>query len=761
MREGETERSTGLHTHTHTHTRESVFTAVSSKERGREAKDHFPWASHPDSVSHLCHLFPLFSKSLLPSPNSQDGGTGELSVATTMTVRYPFPSDKDILLSYMQSLARDPDNDDSSALYFSTIDMQNVQSSCDCILSNLDNVLGLVLGGHRLDRSTETESRSRTPPGGLFIPPFGGPAIGSSLDDGRQESVLLMPHCSDILHSDREVLGAMKAGLLSSQETLRRVNAHHAYLLTSDIALLSHLWQASSTAGGSGDRSAALQMRAVHAEDAAERTQCLESEEVDSTSPTEADLVALDAEKRPSAAVKESYAKFIQATLLLLRWVSSALHVTDRVGEVPVAGTFPVAADHAEQVPLPSTAAPNPGQTSDRRTRTVRVRRYEIHDVKQIYNPLFDQLQCFFHPKYTQYDARIHQRLLHPSYFCAMRDLISEYSREIKHLESIAAREPPKHNSMLSPYGAYQHGTYHRTGAGSEDSVAQIVFRPPLNRFYFLRDSLLVYLSACINESDCTSLSFHLSLYEGCLTEARSMAYDLQRLPRPSWESAHLRPAAVVLPSTSSFEVVRVDHVADGIGEALTSWPPSAEEHGKLIAAFESYWDVREKVQYLRDSLGRDIRRKDWFHHTRDLEAAVVNERGALETQALDKRRRLQQAQQARKQTFWHSVVTALQTVTDVARCKAELNLNMLGAELTGDEDDKGYNLTTTSPFHDGKAILQQQVERLWKVVEIQGVQLEKNYPEFFVRGKKWSRRIDSVLKQAESMSVVFSKTPF
>ncbi|CBZ25276.1 conserved hypothetical protein [Leishmania mexicana MHOM/GT/2001/U1103] len=643
----------------------------------------------------------------------------------------------------------------------------------------------------------------------------------------------LLHHPKSFLGSQRDAIDFMAAELESAKDTLLSLNARYAYLWTTNVDELRRyiaqderrrkaqqpMWKHAqmraapieeetqkrphSPADEVGLSDAAPQQG--DAQDIAEKApkkdpQAEAPSESSAQAPTYRTLLALDPSQLPSKQVQRSFMKFIQACLSLLEWADSVLGLLSGRDDVPKAGTFEVpvqressqrrvdtAREASEQRPTnqAATSAGRPG------TKTVRVLRYEIRDVSHVYDMLYQQAECFYLPEYALYDARIKQRLLDPSYYYALRILIEDATTEMTRLEHIAASRANlvRADARLSPFEAYQRGAFasypeffgmgmspslpgaHDRVAMERGEPARIVFWPALPQFAFLRNTLRLLLSACINEDDRTSFKRYEELYQTLVGSARDAVAELQHLPKPPpplLEPAAQRIFGTRLAGTAGrprYELVLVldeSSAQEARSHGKAAWVISAEDRGRLRAGFEAYWGLRDGVHSLKLSLDKDIRRKDKTHRTRVLDKCVAHERDAVAIMALKRERELQEAElrSRRENGGWLGAARAsLRSLAGIATCKAEVQMEDLGIPTVPERDDSGAAMTTTSPYHGEKTLLQESVNRLWSAVEAHGVHMEREYPGLFHRSERqrWARRVGSLIEKANAVGVVFS----
>ncbi|KEG10810.1 variant surface glycoprotein 3275 [Trypanosoma grayi] len=304
--------------------------------------------------------------------------------------------------------------------------------------------------------------------------------------------------------------------------------------------------------------------------------------------------------------VRMAYTKFLQAFDVLLVWVSDIVGILDGEGAVPSAGQYvlqeipeeggegaisrrigPLNEGTGALVPHVSDAVPilqSPPQESSnsseplssvqrdsgtpmrRSTRTIRVTRYELHDVTSVFRALQDQANLFYLQEYTFFDPRVQRRLLIPAYYRALRETVRDINAEVERLQQLEVSLTRRSSDGMSA-----------------------VFRPTIREFCYLRDSLRLYWSSCVTEDDTTSLQYHRMHYNKYVLEAGEVVEMLKNMRRPPSREV----ASDVL------------------------WVLSPEERAALEAGFESFWRLRERVLELRDSLTNDIAEKNRTHRYR------------------------------------------------------------------------------------------------------------------------------------------------
>lgn len=648
-----------------------------------------------------------------------------------------------------------------------------------------------------------------------------------ALSDTAGAAPPLLHHPRSFLATQRDAIDLMVAELESAKDTLLSLNATYGYLWTTNVEELRHyiaqeerrqrmqqpVWERAqmrpaSPNGAAAPKSASTMVsvavpKNAAAPDAAEATSTAEAPEQPpaiAIAPvlTYRTLLVLDATQLPTTCVQHSFMKFIQACDSLREWADSVVGLLTGRDDVPRAGTFEVPSrrdstpqrrieaspqEAAERRPVSqgtATAARRPA------TKTVRVVRYEIRDVTHIYDMFYQQAECFYLPEYALFDTRIKQRLLQPSYFYAMRILMDDMTVEMTRLEHIAAPHVNSGHSetRMAPFDAYTQGgisaypgafgmamdtssqSNSRHFAEGSDA-AKIVFRPTLPQFAFLRNTLRVLLSLCLNEDDRTCLKRHERIYQELVASARDAVGELQHLPKPPQAvleacsvrggagSAGRRPRELVMVSSEGMA-----HDAQSSGKA--AWVVSAEDRGRLRGGFEAYWELRDAVHALKTSLDKDIHRKDETHRTRVLSACVARHMDPVAIMAQERERERQDAvlRARRESGGWFGAARAsLRSLVGIAACKAEVQMEDLGVPTVPRRDDEGVEMTTTSPYHAEKVLLQESVNRLWAAVEAHGVHMEREYPGLFYRGERqrWARRVGSLVEKANAVSVVFS----
>ncbi|KAG5504236.1 hypothetical protein JIQ42_06068 [Leishmania sp. Namibia] len=759
-----------------------------------------------------------------------------------MAVVYPCEDDKSVLVGFTEFFTEQEGV--QAVLHVTEQDVQTVRDACDSVLTHLSSTSRLILASVPLIQTEaaqlamENDDRNTAYQVGSVYPhvlqhrnPMG---YDIAFSESAGAAPPLLHHPKLFLGPQLDAIDLMAAELESAKDTLLSLNARYAYLWTTNVGELRRyvaqderrqqmqqpMWEraqmkAAPIVEKTEERPAHSPMDEVGLRDASSQqgdTLCIAERAPDKEpqvqppsepsvqAPTYRTLLALDPSKLPSKQVQRSFMKFIQACLSLLEWVDSVSGLLSGRDDVPKAGTFEVPAQResaqrkvdmarkaSEQRPTgqTTTSSGRPG------TKTVRVLRYEIRDVSNIYDMFYQQAECFYLPEYALYDGRTKQRLLQPSYYYALRMLIEDMTTEMTRLEQITASRADlvRDDVRLSPFDAYRRGAFasypevlgagmnpsfrapHDRIAGESGEPARIVFRPALPQFAFLRNTLRVFLSVCLNEDDRTSFKRYEELYQAFVGSARDAVGELQHLPKPP--PSLLEPAAqsrfgyrgAAAPGRPNCELVlasRESIAKEARSSGKVAWVISAEDRGRLHAGFEAYWEFREGLHSLKSSLDKDIRRKDKTHCTRVLDVCVAREMDPVVIMALERERELQEAKlrSRRDSGGWLGAARAsLRSLAGIATCKAEVQMEDLGIPRAAQRDDSGVEMTTTSPYHAEKTLLQENVNRLWVAVEAHGVRMEREYPGLFYRGERqrWARRVGSLIEKANAVGVVFS----
>ncbi|EPY30865.1 hypothetical protein STCU_03838 [Strigomonas culicis] len=717
-----------------------------------------------------------------------------------MTVVFPTDEDIEVLSNYMTSL-RDISANDENSLFlkelFSNQDVSNVKSSCESILKELSSLSSFFSAGNTLSErdATAVLADPTTFSSGSVFPHYD--------KNVRQKKMkLALSELSPIdlfgfgdpftfFESKQATLEASNGCLQSAKGTLQDVNSSHAFIWTTNIASLQdYVREVEKRRRKRIPLSERAQMRAVGGGDDDGDDLDLPSEVpntlnyalgVSATGEYAEDtnngsmayntqvILALNKDSLPSMTVRCSYAKFIQTANLLLEWYATVLSILRGDGDVPKAGTYHVpdestskdngteasAGDSTQNVAASASSsvtssAPKP------RSKTVRVTRYKIHDVTEVYESLYYRAQTFFLPEFTRYDPRIGRRLLDSFYYYALRDLIEDFTIEIRQLEDIMERRLSNlyADNTLSPHDMYERGVYHPSTHA--ESGARTVFSPPLSHFYLTRNALRIYLSTCINENDRSSFLFFQDLINKLSEGVEEVAHMLHDLPMPP-------PGTTVIVMT---DTAPAPTAAAGTARAPVVWKPAPEERTLLLNSFQSFIKMRDRVKTTKEGLAKDIKDKNRSSYTRTILSAVENEKDAFTAHAEEKiektRQRLEEEQRKKKQAeegggfLWGF----LKTMTDVATCKAEINLSEKVDQITGNNlvDDAFVPLTKESPYCVQKRALLEQVRSMWSAMEDHATELEQRYNGIFFRDlkKKLGKQFDKFVDKASSMSVVF-----
>jgi hypothetical protein len=761
-----------------------------------------------------------------------------------MAVVYPCEDDQCTLVAFTEFFVQQ--STVQSLFRINPQDVKTLNDTCQSVLSHLERVTQLFLTSTPLNveeipqAHTMQDASSLAYQSGSVYPHLASnnsPALhGVALSESAGMAPLLLQNPKGYLRSQLDAVNVMVAELDNSKETLRTINASYAYIWTTDVEALRRyvaedekrqqlqkpMWeranmkaliptdpQAPAPPGELEEKSQSAKTppatppgTADMADEATKSDEDRSEKEVPSTSvppPTYRALLALDAALLPSEQVQRSFMKFIQACDSLMEWADSVLGLLSGRDDVPKAGIYevPPSTDGTQRkAPAGAAAdehrpAESAGVTARRPAiKAVRIHRYEIRDVSDIYDMYYQQAECFFLPEYALFDPRIHQRLVQPSYFYALRILMDDMSEEMKRLRHIAgSRTAVAHaDALQSPYNAHQNGAFmgrvpeaygvgmpvttpppRSWATGDDEEPPKIVFRPTLPQFAFLRNTLRVLLSICLNEDDRTSFKRYEDMYEKLVANSKDAVAELHRLPKPpalTQESVSGgRPGFAGATSPPRREIVLVSR--DSLGRNAVSpnkivWVITAEDRGRLHGGFEAYWDLRDNVRSLKSALDKDIKQKDESHRTRVLKACVAQDKDRVTIMAIERERERRDAilrERRESSGLLGAARASWRSLAGIATCKAEVQMEDLGIPSTPQHDGDGVEMTTTSPYHMEKALLQVNVNRLWNAVDAHGAHMEREYPGLFYRGEKqrWIQRLDSLVGKASAVSVVFS----
>ncbi|PBJ72037.1 hypothetical protein BCY84_16039 [Trypanosoma cruzi cruzi] len=452
-----------------------------------------------------------------------------------------------------------------------------------------------------------------------------------------------------------------------------------------------------------------------------------------------------------------TFMNFLQTFDLFISWVSSLVGILDGEGAAPSSGTYVVHEQPEKETTMeedgskknddehihtrdklrtispaqacdasptkeplqeeakglavssPSSVG-NASSTRPRRSRIIRVTRYELHDVNSIFRLFQTQASLFYLLEYTFYDPRLRRRLLLPEYYRALSETIRDIGLEIERLQQ------------------------HKDSLSKDRSIGRIIiFSPTICEFCYIRDTLRLYWSLCIVEDDITALHYHRMQYNKCVLEVGDVIKMLKQLHRP--------PASVATDiSSSNFDNYNGNNSAPP--SSSKDWVLTPEERGAIEAGFEDFWCIRERVLKLCESLTKDIQEKDRTHRYRM--PAIPPPPPTAATKDAEKGGNFKQWMLSTVNA-WKQIVTCGVEISEVSS--------------TLERDDGRFLLSTHSPQYESKVGLLHLVQRLVTAVEAQGTILERDFPGTFYRDTKtkWSQRATGIVRYLESVSVVFS----
>ncbi|KAH9582162.1 hypothetical protein LSM04_006751 [Trypanosoma melophagium] len=628
-----------------------------------------------------------------------------------MAIAYPIVEDQQLLIEFATSRFR-----------FASEDVELLNTTCTALIDDAYVVRGFVFGAASSSASNVQQTQSSLDARQFPIHYYHSDMPLSSVPSSVSTLTLSGPFSDtrSLFRSHEASLRSIQFRLRRGRSVLNSLNEKYNYAFT--VVTFGRSQKRGSVKGETlaEGRESSVQGMAPN-KSSGEASQENGASETDSI-----EVNILDTSR-----VQSAYAKFMQTFDSLILWLSDVLAVLDGEGCIPSSGrrivqeqpleegerrksiekqTKTASASNAASLPIvqdPSStqqvlhegdvnstetpsASTKDSSTPVRRYRTVSVTTYEVHDVSSIFQYYQNQANLFYLPEYTFYDPRVQRRLLLPSYYQALRDTINDISSEIERLERLGVTLTRERLNAIT-----------------------IAFRPPICEFSYLHDSLRLYWSWCVTEDDLTSFQYHRMQYNKCVLEAGEVMEMLKQLRRPPASNA----------------------------ASSAVWVPITEERLAIEAGFESFWRLRERVLELRDSLTRDIEKKNRTHRYR------VSAPSHIDTNVSNRNK---------SGTISQWALSALRSWVQLFTCTPETS----GMISPAERDNEGFLLSTTSPMYKSKAELLYLVQRLTRAVEAQATTLERDFPGTFFRDAKamWAKRASGVMHYMESVSVVFSR---
>lgn len=189
--------------------------------------------------------------------------------------------------------------------------------------------------------------------------------------------------------------------------------------------------------------------------------------------------------------------------------------------------------------------------------------------------------------------------------------------------------------------------------------------------------------------------------------------------------------------------------------QSVRYWMSTLAERDRIYSGFKLYWSVRESVQRMRSGLAKNIQSKNRTHRTYRAVHAVRTERDAFGIHAeewYNAHLLFRRESEGIVSAIWRAASSSLRMIGDLLVCKAELGSGgggYHGDDSCRDEADEKSSMTTTSPFYDEKHALLLDVNRVWDMIEMQGLQLERTYEGLFHRNvkAKWMALLNNLVK--------------
>ena len=375
--------------------------------------------------------------------------------------------------------------------------------------------------------------------------------------------------------------------------------------------------------------------------------------------------------------VKLAYQKFFVACDLIERWCRVTLDLT-RTAEL---------------------GSQRPSSSSD---ASVVVNAVLVQDVTLSYANLIQSSLLFFSEDYTAFDAKCQRRILNSKYLHNIQQCITSAQDEVKRLESI--------RPILE-----------RSANGQ-----RLEFRPSLEQFIWLRETLTLYASVSLVADDYSSLLYFRLLLQTVTNDLKCLSPAVAELPKPSAASPQTQqgaPDAIVAP-----------------------WQPPAERLPDMQATFARVDDIYSRVNDLRKSLQSDTSSKNKSHRTKMIPSATGT-RQATAASAAPSPAPLVPPQRG----IFGWAVGLAKTAVAAVTCSAEAPTTSPGSQVAIVSDK--------SPLAQEKEQLLAEVTAVCNAVDHVVGYLETTYPGLYSSG--WSSRAGKaagkILKGVEAVTTVFS----
>lgn len=598
-----------------------------------------------------------------------------------MAIRFLTLKDSTKIKEYLDKLSTQQKYFDLQLVLFTVTseEVAIVESSCITIVKELENIVPFFVS-----------STAELYAGDVPV------ALDGDVDNFKDKSLCMLLKSgkkSSYIPSTDATLTGIYHRISRARDSLEKFNSQHGYLFSVDIALLKKCEKSRST------------MNAI--------------DQFTKNSKGREDFINainnLEASDIPSESLRVLYHSFLQASTTIMNWISSITDVESKSASLPVNGTV----TYVKGFP----------------TRRGEV--YRLHDCTQLYEMFTSAFIDFFSADYQEFWEEVQGNVLSPEYISSFRVSLDDFLTEIRSLEALVnGNSTELRNSNTYPMGSHMSAissfqTNIPSNITSSSDRLKILLNPSIQEFYFLYNTLDLFLSVSIHSDEVRSTKYFESTFE-LLSKNSDVILEKVKSTMKNFQEV------IKATETNSPDIIR-DKKKD-------------VENCNFL-----YADLDRKVDSTIRRLEADLLRSRRILFTLDpLPSAFFGMTKELQDLELS----LKDSKTNPEPTSWRvSVTSILKELFNVAICKAEYNPS---AENLTDKNSFTYNessVTYISTSFETKEMFLILLKQLRSRLEVEGVKMELEYRDIFFRSPKaklW-KNVEYMLARAEKCSVIFS----
>jgi hypothetical protein len=322
-----------------------------------------------------------------------------------------------------------------------------------------------------------------------------------------------------------------------------------------------------------------------------------------------------------------------------------------------------------------------------------------IQDVTLPYSTLLQGSLLFFTEEYTTLDVKSNRRILSGKYVQNVQQCVRSVSDEVLRLETILP--------ILM-----------RSNGGQ---VVQ--FRPALEQFVWLRETLKLYGSMSVVSDDYSALLYFRLMLQTVAGELRSLAPAVEALPKPD-----AAPAAAA-------------------SEPAAVWQPPQDRLPEMHATFTRVNEIREKSIDLRKALQSNISSNNKTHRTVTFPPGYGSSSSSAAASSSTTNKPPDVAVSLQQRGLFSWALGLAKSAASVVTCSAETN-----------SENQQQRLSEKSPLAVEKELLLGEVNNVCLSAEKVCAYFDATYPKLYSSGwgSKASKVAGKVFDGVEAVTTVF-----